>query len=191
MLKIPGHGRGLVRCLWLAAAAILLLSAAASERAEALSLVNPGAVPTANYVADGFTTEVRGGHGGGGGFHGGGYRSGAAVYRGGGYRSAHVFRGGGYRYSGTRYGGYRFAHRHHHFHRHFYYGPSYYDYPYYSPLPALPGDLDLLRPAPRLSLPPLAPSPLLVRPETTAEMHRAPVRRPIGPRRKFVLSPSS
>jgi hypothetical protein len=98
----------------------------------------------ANYVAGGFTTEVRGGHGGGGGFHrgggfhggavfhGGGYRSGAAVHRGGGYRSAHVFRGGGYRYSGTRYGGYRFAHRHHHFHRHFYYGPSYYDYPYYS-----------------------------------------------------------
>src|SRR5450755_4201292 len=80
MLKIPDSGRGLVRCLGLAATALLLLSTAASERAEALSLVNPAAVPTAKYVSDGLTTEVRGGHGGGGGggvhggggFHGGG-----------------------------------------------------------------------------------------------------------------------
>jgi hypothetical protein len=139
MLKIPDSGRGLVRCLGLAAGALLLLSAAASERAEALSLVNPGAVPTAKYVSDGLTTEVRGGHGGGGGggfrgggaaFHASGIRSGGAVFHGGGYRSgAAVFHGGGYRYSGIRYGGNRFAHRHH---RRFFYGPSYYDYPYYS-----------------------------------------------------------
>jgi hypothetical protein len=153
MLKIPDSGRGLVRCLGLAAGALLLLSAAASERAEALSLVNPGAVPTAKYVSDGLTTEVRGGHGGGGGgghggggfrggggggfrggggaaFHASGIRSGGAVFHGGGYRSgAAVFHGGGYRYSGIRYGGQRFAHRHH---RRFFYGPSYYDYPYYS-----------------------------------------------------------
>jgi hypothetical protein len=149
MLRIPNPGRGLVRCLGLAAAAILLLSAATGERAEALSLANPGAVPAAKYVSDGWTTEVRGGHGGGGHgggfhgggggfrgggaafhasgirsggavFHGGGYRSGAAVFRGGGYRSAHVFRGGGYRYSGIRYGGYRYGgHRFAHRHHHF------------------------------------------------------------------------
>jgi hypothetical protein len=157
MLKTRDPGRGLVRCLGLAAAAMLALSAAPSQRAEALSLINPGVVPIAKYASDGLTTEVRGGgrggggggfHGGGGGFrggggggfrgggfhgggaafHGGGFRTGGAVYRGGGYRTAHVFRGGGYRY-----GGYRFAHRHH-FHRHFihrrFYG-SY--YPYYYP----------------------------------------------------------
>jgi hypothetical protein len=147
MLRIPDPGRGLVRCLGLAAAAILLLSAATGERAEALSLANPGAVPAAKYVSDGWTTEVRGGHGGGGHgggfhggggggfrgggaafhasgirsggavFHGGGYRSGAAVFRGGGYRSGHVFRGGGYRYSGIRYGGYRYG-GHRFAHRH-------------------------------------------------------------------------
>ena len=131
MLKIPDSGRGLVRCLvrsfGLAAAAMLLLSTAASERAEALSLVNPGAAATAKYVSDGLATEVRGGHGGhgGGGGRGGGHgggsfhHGGGAVFHGGGYRSAHVFHGGG------------FAHRHH-FHRRFFYGSSYYDYPYYS-----------------------------------------------------------
>jgi hypothetical protein len=138
MLKIPDSGRGLVRCLWLAAAAMLLLSTAASERAEALSLVNPGAAATTKYVSDGLTTEVRGGHGGGGhgggghggggyrggGFHASGIRSGGAMFHGGGYRSAHVFRSGG-----IRYGGHGFAHRHH---RRFFYGSSYYDYPYYS-----------------------------------------------------------
>jgi hypothetical protein len=140
MLKIPDSGRGLVRCLvrsfGLAAAAMLLLSTAASERAEALSLFNPGAAATAKYVSDGLATEVRGGGGGGGGHGGGGYhggrgggggaafhasgiRSGGAVFHGGGYRSAHVFHGGG------------FGHRHH-FHRRSFYGSSYYDYPYYS-----------------------------------------------------------
>src|SRR6202795_4907154 len=103
MLKMPDHGRGLVRCLWLAAAAILLLSAAASDRAEALSLVNPGAVPTAKYVSDAFTTEVRGGDGGGGHgggvFHGGGgFHGGGAALHGSGIRSGGgVFHGGGYR----------------------------------------------------------------------------------------------
>jgi hypothetical protein len=148
MMRIPDPGRGLVRCLGLAAVAILVLSAAASQRAEALSLINPGAAPTAKHVSDGLTTEVRGGHGGGGhgggggfhgggaafhggggfhgggaAFHGGGFRSGGAAFHSGGFRAGHVFRGGGFRY-----GGYRFAHRHH-FHRHFYYAPSYYYYP--------------------------------------------------------------
>lgn len=135
MMKIADSGRGLVRCLGLAAAAILLLSAATSQRAEALSLINPGAAATAKQVSDGLTTEVRGGHGGGGhggggghrgGFHGGGFHAGGAVFHGGGggYRAAHVFHGGGFRHGG-------FALRHHH--RHFVYGPSYYDYPSYYP----------------------------------------------------------
>jgi hypothetical protein len=146
MMKIPDSGRGLVRCLALAAGAILVLSAAVSERAEALSLINPGAAHAAKQVSGALTTEVRGHgggggghgggghggggfHGGGGGFHGaavhgGGFRSGGgAVYHGGGFRAAHVFRGGGFRHGG-------FGFRHHH--RHFIYGPGYYDYPYYS-----------------------------------------------------------
>jgi hypothetical protein len=137
MMKMADSGRGLVRCLGLAAAAILLLSAATSQRAEALSLINPGAAATAKQVSDGFTTEVRGGHGGGGhgggghggGFHGGGFHAGGAVFHGGGggYRAAHVFHAGGFRH-----GGFAFRH-HHHFRRHFVYGPSYYDYPSYYP----------------------------------------------------------
>ncbi len=71
MNRIPDPGRGLVRRLSLAAAAMLVLSVAAGERAEALSLINPGAAPSAKVVSGGLTTEVRGGHGGGG-FHGGG-----------------------------------------------------------------------------------------------------------------------
>ncbi len=78
-MKIRDSGRGLVRCLALAAAAMLALSAAGSQRAEALSLINPAAMPTAKYASNGLTTEVRGGHGHGG--HGGGVvitRTGAA-----------------------------------------------------------------------------------------------------------------
>ena len=115
-MKIPYPGRGLVRCLSLAAAAMLALSATASQRAEALSLINPGAVPTAKYASDGLTTEVRGGHGGGGhGGHSGGFRSGGAA----------VFHSGGLRHSGLA-----LRHHRHHFHRHFYYAPSYYYYPH-------------------------------------------------------------
>jgi hypothetical protein len=143
MTKIPYPGRGLVRALGLAAAAMFVLSAVTEQRAEALSLINPGVVPTAKYVSDGLTTPVRGGHGGGGGgfhgggggfhgggggfhgggggFHGGGFRGGGAMFHGGGFRGGHVFHGGGFRHGG-------FAFRHH-FHRHFYYAPYYY-YPY-------------------------------------------------------------
>src|SRR5713226_6806476 len=88
MMKIPDSRRGLVRglvrsrgfvrCWSLAAAATLMLSAAPGQRAEALSLINPGGAPAAKQISDGLTTEVRGGHGGGGhgggGFHGGGGR---------------------------------------------------------------------------------------------------------------------
>src|ERR1700687_5109700 len=103
MMKIPNPGRGL------AAAAMLALSATPGERAEALSLINPGGVPSAKYASNGLATEVRGGHGGhgghgvhGGGFHGGGFRSGGAAFHsggfrtGGGFRTAHVFHRGGF-----------------------------------------------------------------------------------------------
>jgi hypothetical protein len=150
--------RSLMRPLGLAAAAMLVLSAAPIQRAEALSLINPGAAPTAKAASGGLTTEVRGGHGGGGGgfhggggggvhigsgfhaggggavFHGGGMRYGGAVFHGGGYRTGPVFHGGGVRYAGMRYGGhrfagYRFAPRHHFHHRRFF-GAAYYAYPY-------------------------------------------------------------
>jgi hypothetical protein len=127
MMKIPVAGRGLVRCLGVAAVALLTLSAVSGQRAEALSLINPGAAPTAKYASDGLATEVRGGHGGGGhggGYHGGGgggFRGGA--FRGGGFRTGPAFHGGRFHHGG-------FAFRHHRFHRHFFYGPSYYAYPY-------------------------------------------------------------
>jgi len=125
MMKIPGPRRGVVRGFGLAAA-LLMLSATAGERAEALSLINPGAAPAAKHVSDGVTTEVKGGHGGGGsrGGGGGGFRGGGGGFHGGG------FRGGGYRYGGYHHGGYRFAHRRHFHSRYYGYGPSYY-YPRY------------------------------------------------------------
>src|SRR5258708_2369922 len=143
-MNMTNAGRGLVRRLGLAAGALLVLSAASLERAEALSLASPGMVPVAKSAADGLKAEVRGGHGGGWGgghgggggfhgggaaFHGGGFRSGGVAFHGGGYR----FHGGGYRYGGFRgyhVGGYRYAFHRHHFHRRFYYAPSYYYYPH-------------------------------------------------------------
>src|SRR5665647_692204 len=137
MIRISNSARGLVRgfvvSLGSAAAAMLALSVV-PQRAEALSLINPGAAPSAKAASGGLTTEVvsrggggggfhggdgfhggRGFHGGGAVFHGGGgpvfhggaLRSGGAVFHGGGFRTGPVFHGGGYRYSGLRYGGYR------------------------------------------------------------------------------------
>ena len=74
MMKIPDPRRGLFRSfvysLGFAAAAMLMLSAATDQRAEALSLISPGTAPAVTHPSDGLTTEVRGGgggHGGGGG----------------------------------------------------------------------------------------------------------------------------
>lgn len=127
MTKIPDLKCGLLRCLGLAAAAVLILSAAPLERAQALSLINPGTVSMAKYASDALTTEVRGGHGGGGhggghgGFHGGGFRGGGhAVFRGGGMRFGGIHRGG-FRRGGFHFGGYR-----RHFGPRFYGGPVYY-----------------------------------------------------------------
>src|ERR1700738_3827942 len=67
-MNMTNPGRGMVRRLGLVAAAMLVLSAASQERAEALSLESPGTMPATKYTTDGLTTQVRGGHGGG---HGG------------------------------------------------------------------------------------------------------------------------
>jgi hypothetical protein len=147
MIKIPDPGRGIVRSvvrsLGLAAAALFVLSATPGQRAEALSLINPGAMQAVKHAPEGLTTEVRHGGGGGGGrvggggsYHGGGgggaaihsgsVRSSGPVFQGSAIRSGPVFRSSGIRHSG-------FAFRHHH--RRFFYGASYYpyydDYPYY------------------------------------------------------------
>src|SRR6202171_4793412 len=116
MMEIPDPGRGLVRFLGPGAAPMRVLSAAANQRAEALSLINPGAVPTAKYAAEGLTTKVRGGHGGGGhggggGLHGGGggggfHGGGAAFHGGGGFRGGGAaFHGGGFRSGGAGFQG--------------------------------------------------------------------------------------
>ena len=138
MMKVPYPGRGAIsgslRSLGLAAAAMLVLTAATGQRAEALSLINPAAAPSAKYASDALTIEVRGGHGHGGGgfrggggggfrggggggfrgggFHGGGFRGGGAAIHGGGFRGGGaVIRGGGFRAGPAfhRGGGYRFA----------------------------------------------------------------------------------
>ena len=142
MLNIPYIGRGLVRCsshyslrlMGLAAVALLTLSVGSSERAQAMSLINPGAAAAAKVAADGLTIEVHGGgHGGGGGgghgFGGGGHGFGGGAFHGGGFRAGPMVSGGGARYGGFRHGGQRFGHRHH-FGRFFAGGFYYDDYPY-------------------------------------------------------------
>lgn len=134
---------GFVRSLALAAAAVLTLSIAAGQRADAMSLMTPGASPA--KAADEGVIPVRGGgHGGGGhggfhggGFHGGGFHGGGfhgGGFHGGGFHGFHGgggWHGGGFRHYGGfhHYGGYRVAHFHH---RRFYGG--YYPY-YYSSYP--------------------------------------------------------
>src|SRR5436190_19072968 len=141
MKMISGAARTVVCRAGVAAAAVLALSAASQQRAEALSLASPGTVPAAKYASEAMTIEVRGGHGGHGGggfrggggggfrgggaaFHGGGFRGGGAMYRGGVYRAGPAFyRGGGYRYGapgiarrhyvGRHYVGARRAYFHH------------------------------------------------------------------------------
>jgi hypothetical protein len=136
MPKVPDPGRGFVRRLGFAAAAIFVLSAASIQRADALSPISPGAAPAAKSVSAGLITDVRGGHGGGGGhggFHGGGGHGmhfgggGGRFFHGGGFRGGHVFHGGGFRHGGFAFG----PHRHFFHHRRFYgsyYGDYYYPY---------------------------------------------------------------
>jgi hypothetical protein len=155
MLRILALRARPLRLLGLATVAALTLSAATAHRAEAMTPINPSAVPAMKPAADDMITQVRHGGGGhGGGFHGGGFRGGGfhgggggfrGGYHGGGFRAAPAFHGGGYRFAGVRhyggyhrYGGYRpvYYGHHRHFHRRYYYGgyyPAYqvryYNYP--------------------------------------------------------------
>ena len=127
MLRIFGLGASPMRLLGIAAVATLMLSAGTTRRAEAMTPINPTALPAAKAASDDMITQVR--HGGGGGGHGGGFHGGggfqvavastvaedisvvsAAVVSGGhigGFRAAPAFHGGGYRYGGIRhYGGF-------------------------------------------------------------------------------------
>jgi len=120
--------------LGLAAFAVLLLSSGTTRRAEAMTPINPTALPAAKAASDDLIQVRYGGGGHGGGFHGGGGHFGG--YHGGGFRAAPAFHGGGMRYGGIHYGGY---HRHwgggyyrpyygyRHFHRRYYggYYPAY------------------------------------------------------------------
>lgn len=132
MLRISGLGAGPMRLLGLAAIATLMLSAWTADRAEAMTPINPTALPAAKAASDDMITQVRHGGGGGHGGHGGGFHGGGAHF--GGFRAAPAFHGGGYRYGGYhRYGGYRpvYYGHHHHFHRRYYYGGYYPYYPSY------------------------------------------------------------
>lgn len=144
MLNFPDPRRA-IRGFGFSVATMLLLVTATGQRAEALSLINPGAAPAAKYALDGLTTEVRGGRGHGGGFRGGGgggFRGGGAVFRGGGFRAGPaLYRGGGYRYAAPgivrhHHVGPRRAHYHHRHHfrpRYYGYAPVYYPQRYYQP----------------------------------------------------------
>lgn len=127
MVRILGPRTRPLRLLGLAAVATLMLTAGTAPRAEAMTPINPTALPTAKAASDDMITQVR--FGGGGGHGGGGHF--------GGFHAAPAFHGGGLRYGGIHYGGY---HRHwgggyyrpyygyRHFHRRYYYGGY---YPYY------------------------------------------------------------
>src|SRR5437764_5628899 len=128
MINISSAARGPVRYVLrsgLAAAAMLALSAAPGQHANAMSLIGPGAAPIAKASSGGMITEVRGGgggghgggggghgggggfHGGGGGFHGGGgMHGGGAAFHGGGFRGGGgAFHGGGLRAGGPGFRG--------------------------------------------------------------------------------------
>ncbi|HEY7843580.1 MAG TPA: hypothetical protein VID30_07875 [Bradyrhizobium sp.] len=127
-----------VRSFALAATAALTLTIAVGQRADAMSLITPGATPAAK-AASGALIQVRGGHGGGGhgggghgggGFHGGGFHGGG--FHGGGFHGSHGggWRGGGW-HGGWHGGGFHhrgFAHFHH---RRFFHGGYYPYYGYY------------------------------------------------------------
>jgi hypothetical protein len=147
MLRTLSPRTSSLRLLGLAAVATLMLVGGTARRAEAMTPINPTALPAAKAASDDTMIQVRyggGGHGGGGhggGFHGGGGGGHFGGYHGGGFRAAPAFHGGGYRYGGVRYGGYGGYHRHwggggyyrpyygyRHFRRPYYYGGN---YPYY------------------------------------------------------------
>src|SRR3954467_6634325 len=125
MLRILGLRASPMRLLGIAAAATLMLSAGTTRPAEAMTPINPTALPAAK-AASGDVIPVRhrgggggpgggrpgggsqgggegGGCGGGGGYAGGGGHSGGCRggrFHAGGFRPAPAFHGGGYRYGG-------------------------------------------------------------------------------------------
>ena len=138
MPRIMRPGTSSLRLLGLAAVAALMLSSGLARRAEAMTPINPTALPAAKAASDDMTIQVRHGGGGGGHFHGGGGHFGG-FHGGGGHFGG--FHGGGYRYGGFHhFGGHGGYHRHwggtyrpyygyRHFHRRYYYGGY---YPYYN-----------------------------------------------------------
>jgi hypothetical protein len=124
------------------ASALLTLSALASQRAEALSPINPGSAAVSKAAANGLTIEVRGGHSSGGGGGGSGRSGGLGGSRG---FSGAAVRGGTF---GTgpavvagapRFAGHGFVHRHR-FREVFGGGVYYDDYPYDYPDYDYPAD---------------------------------------------------
>ena len=144
MPRIMRPGTSSLRLLALVAVAALTLSGVTVRRAEAMTPINPTALPVTKTASDDMITQVRfGGHGGGGhgggGHFGGGHFGGGHVGGGhfGGFHAAPAFHGGGMRYGGIHYGGfhrhwgggyYRPYYGYRHFHRRYYYGGY---YPYY------------------------------------------------------------
>jgi hypothetical protein len=150
MITMQSVRRGWIRSFGLAAAAMVLVSAAPPARA--MSLLGPAGAPASKQAAAALLTQVRGPHGGGGGggrgggFHGGGGSHGGG-FRGGGFRGG-GFHGGGFHGGGFHRGGFvgrpafagggfhrggaviarhrftggapYFAYRRHHFHSRFY-----------------------------------------------------------------------
>lgn len=122
-------------------AALLMMAIFATQRAEAMSPVNPGisevgkTVAGKKAVANELTIEVRGGHGGGGG---GGRSGGSGGGRGAGGVSGAVIRGGAIGAASAvvagapRFAGHGFGHRRH-FGEVFVGGVYYDDYPYNYP----------------------------------------------------------
>jgi hypothetical protein len=127
---VIGFGANLRRLIVVAAGVAAVLMLAPAQRAQALSLASPGAAAlSAKYLTDGLI-EVRGGHGGGGGFHGGGggFHGGGGGFHGGGFRGFH----GGFHRGGFVGRPVLIGHRHHFRGRHFF-RPRFYGgyFPYY------------------------------------------------------------
>lgn len=138
------------------AVALLMRSTATSQRAEALSPINPG-ISGAKTIDNGLAIEIRGDGGGGGGGGGGGRGFGGAGFSGvraGAFHAGPAISGsGGGRpgqiAAGPRFAGHGFRHGFNHRHRRgFFVGGVYYDdypydygYPYYDDpaLITLPG----------------------------------------------------
>ena len=148
-MTIFDAGRGVVRGLGFAAAAIFVLVASSQQRAEALSLASPGTAPSTKAASDGSMIQFAAVTAVEAAMVAAGsmaevvastvvastvVASTAEAFMAAVSAPRRAFHGGGYR--AFHYGGYRHAyyrpHFHHraHFHRRFYYAPSYYAYPY-------------------------------------------------------------